>query len=262
MEFTRGPEYKLNPEVSIGPLLTEAVRTQATAMGFKPATDAEPGWHLSGTVREAYLESRQVPYGATLFYGYMSVELQLRNQTGSQVTVPMRLHNYFSAFNAGLGRRDEAESGAAQVLVDGAQELLARLNREHFHAPPNPALRSTITAIQAGTVEDHPAELRAIGLSGVDTAVPALAAILPDEPTEGGRVAIIDALAILGSPDVVATLTSRYENEEEDCRWYTLKALDYIGTDEALEFVRSTGLDDDDSGPERLAQRIVKGSEH
>ena len=66
------------------------------------------------------------------------------------------------------------------------------------------------------------------------------------------------ALASLGSPAAVAPLIARYALEDEDPRWYTLKALDYIGGDEAMKFVGTAGVNDDDNGPKRLAQRIMK----
>ena len=76
--------------------------------------------------------------------------------------------------------------------------------------------------------------------------------------TEPGRAVIVDALAILGRVSAVGPLASPVLTEDEDPRWYTLKAMDYIGGDEAMKVVTSSGMSDKDLGPNRLAQRITK----
>ena len=257
--FSRGPEYRLSPVVDVAALFTEAVRTEAEAIGFDVATSVESGWRLTGTIRDVYLESRQIYFGATLFYGWLDVELQLEQLGGNvATTVPMRLYHYYAAYNAGMGRRDEAESAAAHLFIEGAQELLARLNRNYFKAPPHVSIDGKLAVIRtAGTVEDHHQWLRAIGLSGHTDAIPVLLAILPTENDEDDRQKIIDALASLGSSEVIEILASRYAREEEDCRWHTLKAMDYIGSDAAAVVVSTYGLADDDLAPRHLATRIM-----
>jgi hypothetical protein len=256
--FTRGPEYRLNQSIDIAALFAESLGTQARAMGLRVAGDGAPGWRLSGTIREIFLESRQVPYGATLFYGYLLTDVQLDGPDGATHTATLRLHNYCGGYNAGMGRRDEAETCAARLLIEGAQELLARLNRAHFHASPHPAMAATLTAVADSAADPQRPAIRALGLSGLDTATAALLKRLPNEQSESGRAAIVDALGVLGSPSAVATLAARYALEDEDPRWYTLKAMDYIGGDDAMKLVSTAGVNDDDTGPKRLAQRIVK----
>ena len=256
--FTRGPEYRLNQAVDVGLLFAESLKTQATAMGLRIAGDGTAGWRLSGAIRDVFLESRQVPYGATLFYGYMNVDVQLDGPEGAKQTATLRLHNYCGGYNAGMGRRDEAESCAAQLLIEGAQELLARLNRAYFHAAPHPSIAAKLTTAENAAADPQRGGIRAIGLSGLETATAALVKRLPNETSESGRAAIIDALAVLGSTAAVAPLSARYALEDEDPRWYTLKAMDYIGGDEAMKLVATAGVNDADNGPKRLAQRIVK----
>jgi hypothetical protein len=256
--FTRGPEYRLNQAVDVAALFAESLKTQATGMGLRIAADGNAGWRLSGVVRDIYLESRQVPYGATLFYGYMNVDVQLDGPEGAKQTSTLRLHNYCGGYNAGMGRRDEAESCAAGLLIEGAQELLARLNRAHFHAAPHASIAAKLTTAENAAADPQRGGIRAIGLSGLESATAALVKRLPNETSESGRAAIIDALAILGSPEAVAPLAARYELEDEDPRWYTLKAMDYIGGAEAMKLVSTAGVNDDDNGPKRLAQRILK----
>ena len=253
--FTRGPEYKLNPAVDPAAIFAESLGAQAKAMGFRAG---DGGWQISGTIRDLYLESRQIPYGSTLFYGFLDTQVQLAGPGGAKPAVAMRLHNYCGGYNAGMGRRDEAESCAAQLLIEGAQELLARLNRLHFKAPPSPAMVKQLTAIDVTTVDKQRPMVRAIALSGAPAAAAAFATVLPSIKTESGRAAVVDALAILGSPSAVSTLSSRYATEDEDPRWYTLKAMDYIGGDDAMKLVSTSGVNDKDNSPKRLAQRIVK----
>ena len=255
--FTRGPEYKLSPTIDVTALLTETVEAQARAMGLRIAGAGETGWQLSGTVRELYLESRQIPYGATLFYGYINVEVQVGSPSGAKETMVMRLHTYGGDYNAGGGRRDEAETAAARLLIEGAQELLASVNRAYIHARPSASMAAQLATLQAGRLRTQRATLRAIGLSGLDSATSTLLTLLPTEARESGRATVIDALALLGSVAAVEPLAQRYALEDEDCRWFTLKAMDYIGGEQAMKFVSTTGVADKDVGPKRLAARIA-----
>jgi hypothetical protein len=62
----------------------------------------------------------------------------------------------------------------------------------------------------------------------------------------------------LGAPEAVSVLADWYRSEEdEDCRWSTIKALDYIGGEQALAVIRDEGVDDDHEAIERLAKRIL-----
>jgi hypothetical protein len=254
---TRGPEYDLDPSVNIGVLLTDALRSEAAAMGLTSPGNSQR-WQVTGTITDVYLESRQVYMGATLFYGYLEVALAVNGPDGSNRTVGMRLHNYSGGYNAGLGRRDEAAESAARLLVEGAQEILARLNRDFFKAPPSDGIGAILAGLRTGSVEEKVGDLRKVGLSGLVAAAPALLELLQKEPEEKARAAIVDALALLGSADAVAPLSARYKIEDEDVRWYTLKAMDYIGGADAERLVKTAGLKDDDNGPKRLAARISK----
>jgi hypothetical protein len=255
---TRGPEYDLNPTVDVAALLTEALRSEAAAMGLHRPDAAGSAWQVTGSIRDVYLESRQVYMGATLFYGYMDLDLQVRSPGGESHPRRLRVHNYSGGYNAGIGRRDEAEASAARLLVEGAQEILARLNRDFFKAPPHPDVSGKLSRLQASGVSRNLADLRAIGLSGLPAAAPALLDLIPNEKDESARAAIVDALGHLGSRAAVATLSGRYATEDEDVRWHTLKAMDAIGGTEADLVVNSAGLNDEDAGPKRLAQRVTK----
>jgi hypothetical protein len=239
--FTRGPEYNLDKAVDLGAIFTDSLRAESAAMGFRTAPSSE-GWQVDGTLTDIYLESKQIPYGQTLFYGYMNVEFQIRSSAGATETRQMRLHDYFGGYNAGIGRRDEAEAALAHLLVEGAQDAIARLNREFFKAPPAADLTALVARIQPSGIDPNGNELHRVGLSGAPGAAAALLKWIPGEADEDKRSAMIDVLADLAAPDAVSVLSSRYRAEDEDCRWYTLKVMDYLGGDAALAVVRDQGL--------------------
>jgi hypothetical protein len=257
--FTRGPEYKLDKAIDLGTLFTEALRTESAAMGFRAAATPDAAWSVDGAVTNVYLESKQIPYGLTLFYGYMEVEMQVRDVGGAPQTRRLRFHHYYGGYNAGMGRKDEAQEAIAQLLVESAQEAVGRLNREFFKAALYSGVASSVSRLQ-GSTPVTPAEMHRIGLSGAAEAVQPLLDLLTREADENRRSAIIDALARLGAKSAVTALANRYATEDEDCRWYTLKAMDYIGTPEALALVKGQGLEDKDGGPRRLAGRILGSS--
>jgi len=243
--FTKGPEYNLDRGLDLAALLGESMRAEAVTMGLSAGDN---GVRLDGTLHDIYLESKQIPYGATLFYGYMDVELKYSgSQSGSE---RFRVHHYTGSYNAGMGRRDEAEAALAQLLVHGAQELLARVGRKGLSLKP-------AAAVEKLQPSGSPAEIYAIGLAGAPAAGTALAAALATEKDEDRREAMLNAIGLLGARDAVSTMSGRYDAETEDCRWYTLKALDYIGTDEAMAIIKSRGTADKDVGPRRLAARVL-----
>ena len=251
--FTKGPEYNLDKKIDLAEMLTEALGNEAPALGFRLADGEGEAWEIQGTLEDIYLESSQVYMGATLFYGFMDVELQIRRAGGEPVIERFRAHNFHGAYNAGMGRRDEAKEALAHLLVEGAQEILARLNRAHFKAPLRPDVESSIAKLDSAT----PNDLHRLGLSGSAAASAAIADLLPTKDDEHDRALLINALGRIGAQAAVGSLVSRYGDEDEDCRWYTLKALDYIGGDEAMSLVEEQGTEDDHEACERLSKRIL-----
>ena len=253
--MTRGPEYNLDKSLDLAKAFATALREEAAAMGF--ATAAPDAWQVGGTITDLYLESKQIPYGATLFYGYMRVDLTVAKGSGAPTTVPMRLHVYNGGYNAGMGRKDEAAAALAHLLVEGAQDALARLNRLHFKAPAQASVAALLDQVKKPGDKGLEAALHRLSLSGAPAAAPVLLDLIPKEPDENRRSALIEALGRLGTTDAVPVLTKRYATEDEDCRWYTLKALDYIGGTEAEAHVKGAGVGDKDGGPRRLAEKIA-----
>ena len=251
--FTKGPEYNLGPTVKPADLLTEALRAEASAMGLRAASGDESAWVVKATLKDVYAESRQVYMGATLFYGYMDVEFEVQGPRGEPTRTRLRAHNYYGAYNAGGGRKDEAQEGVAHLLVEGAQEMLARLNRAHFKAPLLPEMVKRVESLHATSSRN---DVHLIGLSGAPGAAPALVQLLGQTQDENQRTRMIEALANTGSREVVAALAGRYAKEDEDCRWAILKAMDYIGGAEALAVIKDKGTKDEHEPCKRLAQRL------
>ena len=84
-----------------------------------------------------------------------------------------------------------------------------------------------------------------------------LLALVPKEPDENRRSSLIEALGRLGAAEAVPVLSQRYAAEDEDCRWVTLKAMDYIGGADAEALLKGAGLADKDGGPRRLAEKVT-----
>jgi hypothetical protein len=73
----------LGPSVDLGALLAEAMRTAAPVMGLKVQPAESSGWKMSGTVKDAVLESMQeTNYGPPVCYGYLDVELSVSRDGG------------------------------------------------------------------------------------------------------------------------------------------------------------------------------------
>jgi hypothetical protein len=253
--MTRGPEYNLDKSLDLAALFATALKEEVAAMGFRAG--GADAWEIGGTITDVYVESKQIPYGATLFHGFMDLELTVGKPGTPPQPVRLRLYNYNGGYNAGMGRKDEAAVALAHLLVEGAQETLARLNRSHFKAPPHAAIAALIQ--QASTAGDQrsASSLHRIGLSGAPAAAPALLALVPKEADENRRSSLIEALARLGAAEAVPVLSQRYAAEDEDCRLYTLKAMDYIGGSEAEAFLKGPGASDKDGGPRRLAEKAI-----
>lgn len=221
------------------------------------AAPGTAGWTLSGTLDDVYLESAPILFGPIMFYAHMRVTLNARPQDGEPRTVTYRLHNMYARANGGFGVQDEASEVLANFLIDSAQEIVARLNRDVFEAPAHPSIRLRAEALSASSLNDREADLRTIGLSGEPAAVPLLLALLAKEKDEGNRVYVIDALAHLGAGDAVQPLAQRYAGEDEDGRYFILKAWDAIGGEEARGLISKHGAKDEDAACRSMAGWIT-----
>lgn len=253
--FTKGPVYSLDPAVDLASLLKRYLEAEAPKMGFATGTG---GWQVGAKIDEIYLESLQMSgYGAILFHGLMRLDVGISSPGGRSERLAMRFHNYYQQVSGGMNRKAPAETALTHLLMEGSQELLARLNRSHFHAPPAAGVAGLVAKVETQGAGKLHRELHAIGLSGSNDAVSALLGRLGREEDENDRSVLINALARLGSPSIVKPLAGRYAGEDEDCRWYTLKAMDYVGGDEAMSVVREKGLADQEFFCQALAGKIL-----
>ena len=91
--------------MNLGTLFTDALRDESSAMRYGRPNAIKPSWRVVGTLKDVYLESRQVYMGATLFYGFLDIELAVSGPDGAGKVVRMRQHTYSGGYNAGLGRQ-------------------------------------------------------------------------------------------------------------------------------------------------------------
>jgi hypothetical protein len=232
------PHYKLDPSVDLGDVFGDVLGSESVAMGFR---EGAGGWTVTGSIRDIVLEIRPSGggFGPLLFFGYMDLELDVEGAG----THRMKLYNFSQNYNAGFGAQDEAKETLARFLIESAQEALARLNRDVFHAPPLPDIAARLEKLVPN--EEHQEhDLLLIGLSGSTEAVPKLLGLLEAEKDESDRVNILNALANIGSPDAFDALARRYAGEDEDCRLYTLKAMGYMETEQARAFIAENGSND------------------
>jgi HEAT repeat protein len=176
---------------------------------------------------------------------------------GSQpVTHRIRPARLFVMYNGGFGMGDEVQAALAKIVVTGAQQTLARLNREHFQAPALPAMETRLAALKK--LDDRgQAELHAIGLSGVRGAGAALAARLESERDEHSRTSIVYALTSLGAEEHVPLLVRRFATEDDDVRYATIIALASAGTPEAMALIREKGMKDRTTIVRKLSERLL-----
>ena len=260
--FTKGPTYDLAKDINLADLLAESMRAEAKAMGLPLAAPDFAGdkWEVTGDLKQIYTESWQITgWGSILFYGLMDVSLHVKGPGGVDETRPYRVHYFYQQPGAGgFGRGGAATSAVATLLVEGSQDLLAKLNRDFIKAPSTPDVEQRAAAVAKSGVLNHEADLRAVGLSGSPKVATVLMSMLSAEPKSDNRGLIIDAMGSTGAPEVLALLTERYAKEDELCRWYTLKALDYIGGEQALAFIKEKGPQDKEYSVKALASRVME----
>ncbi len=260
-QLTAKPKYKthyeLSPSIDLGAAFVEALHSESNQMGF--STSAQAGWKVSGTLNNPVLEIRPSGggWGPLIFYGYMELELTIEDAEGNTSSERMTALNMSHHYNAGFGAQDEVREALARFLIEAAQEVVARLNRKYFKAPPHPQISGLLNSLRPDD-DDPENKLRAIGLSGSQEAIPKLLELLEQDDEEDNRLQMINALALLGAEEAIPALARRYAGEDEDCRVFTLKALDYLGTAEARAVIEKQGVDDKHLPCRVIARRAIK----
>jgi len=223
-------------------------------MGFTTTREPDGAWVLSGALNTVDFISEQTA-GATLFYGTMKVELQLLDLDGMATSHAMTTHIYKAVRRGGFGRQNWAKEALALMLVEGAQEILARFNATRWSLPLHPRTAQLVDGLE--TADDN--ELYRLGLTGATDIAPRLLRLLSERRDADERFVVIEALARLRAEESIDLLGARYEEEDEDCRWATVKAMAYIGGDAAGALLERRALEDDYAGAKQLAEDVLKG---
>ena len=255
------PTFDLDPSLDLGRVFAEALRGEGTKLGLSmmaPQEAKAPQWTIDGTIRGANVDIQHMGYGSLLFYTSLDLDVRVTKEGEPPVTHRVQPARLFVMYNGGMGMGDEVQAAIAKVLVIGAQQTLARLNREHFHAPTLSSVEPRLASLKK-IDDDGEAELHAIGLSGVRGASAALAARLESERDENARTSIVYALTSLGAAEHVPLLTRRFASEDDDVRYATIIALANVGTPEALAFIREKGAKDKTTIVRTLSERLLSG---
>ncbi|MDY7094584.1 MAG: HEAT repeat domain-containing protein [Acidobacteriota bacterium] len=253
----RVPQNTLPANLDVGQLLTDGLTWEGRSMGLGRAEGDSPDWTVSGRIDDLFLATRPIPFGPILYYTHLHVTLTVEGE-GVKETVPLRVHNIIARFNGGMGARDENTEAFNIFMVEASQELIARLNRRFFQAPPNPALEASIAGLSPTLVGERESELRRIGLSGSPEAIQPLLELLRQLPDENHRVHVVEALTWLGAEEAVPVLIERYKEEDEDVRYYTLKLVDALGGDEVEEFLKTRARFDPDRACREFANQLME----
>lgn len=253
------PSYDLDPTLDLGQIFAETLRTEGTKLGLTmmaPQEARAPQWTVDGTIHNATVDIQHMGYGSLLFYTYLDVEVRVTPKDGQPSTHRIRPARLFVMYNAGMGMGDEVQASLAKIVLVGSQQVLARLNREHFKAPALPAMETRLAGLKQ--IDDRgETELHAIGLSGVRGASAALASRLESEKDENVRTSIVYALTSLGPAEQAPLLIRRYASEDPDVRYATIIALASAGTPEAMALIREKGTKDKTVIIRKLSERIL-----
>jgi len=255
------PSYDLAPSVDLGQVLADALRGEGTKLGLtmmSPQESKAPQWTVDGTIHGANIDIQHMGYGSLLFYTYLDVEVRVTERDTQPVTHRVRPARLFVMYNGGMGMGDEVQASLTKIVLVGAQQILARLNREHFKAPALPALETRLANLKK--IDDRgETELHAIGLSGVRGAGAALASRLESERDENARTSIVYALTSLGAEEQVPLLVRRFASEDDDVRYATIIALANTNSPEALALIREKGRKDKTLIVRKLSERLLDG---
>lgn len=253
------PSFDLAPTLDLGQVFAEALRSEGTKLGLtmmSPQEAKAPQWTIDGTIHGANVDIQHMGYGSLLFYTYLDVDVRVTGQGAQPVTHRIRPARLFVMYNGGMGMGDEVQASLAKILVVGAQQTLARLNREHFEAPALATMETRLVGLNK--IDDRgEAELHAIGLSGVSGASAALASRLESERDENARTSIVYSLTSLGAEEQVPLLARRFTFEDDDVRYATIIALASAGTPEALALIREKGAKDKTLIIRKLSERLL-----
>jgi len=241
--------------VDVGALFGEELGRQARELGLVTGSG---GWKVTGIVEDLYLKNREVSFGPLLFFGHVDLALEVTSPAGEVTTVRYRMHPTTGRFNAGFGAKDENMEAIAQVIIESAQDAIARLNRQFFRQPANGRAADKIADVRRAGREPDENDLRWLGLSGAPEAVEPLLAVARGAANETTRAEAIEALGLLGAKDAVAELRKSFAREkDEDVRYALLAVTPELDPENGLAWVTANGPKDKKKECQHLALRLM-----
>ena len=251
------PFFGVGTNRDLGTLFRDALRAEAATLGMRTARDREGAdWVVTGNIDEIEMSLKPIPFGPILYYSHVRLTLKVAGEGQDAGGHALGLHNLHWRYNGGFGIKDESQEALAHLVVESSQEILAYLARL-ARLPATGAVDTALSAVSAYGVNGREVEVRKVGLSGDRKLAQDLVAVLPRLKEEDERFEVYEALANLREPAVVPELIRWYDREDDDGRYFILKALAYIGGDEAREFLQERSLRDPEKGCRKLAERAL-----
>jgi len=233
-----GTRDHLRRGVDVGAVFAEELGRQARELGLTTGTG---GWKLAGVVEDVYLKNREIPFGPLVFNGHVDVRFEVVSPAGETTTTRLRFRPTTARFNAGFGAKDENREALAQVLIEAAQETLARLNQRFFRQPAHPRVADKIDDVRRGGAKPDEDDIRWLGLAGAPEAVEPLLEVLKKGDDESVRAEAVEALLLLGAESALPELRRRYAREDEDVRCAILAAVPELDPAEGVAWLGSGG---------------------
>jgi hypothetical protein len=249
----KGRPITFAADIDYASLLREALVSESKAMGFRAGAAGEAAAQVDVRLRALAGEHYIAAFRPVQVFTTLEVEISVTPPGRAAKTRVARVFDYYVGANV--------EAAMARLFLQAAHQLLAQIARVDLGGVASAAIGRMITALPGRRANDVEHDVYLIGLSGSPDAVPALLGLLPRFKDADTRSAVINGLGLLGAPEAVEPLVGRYAAEDEDCRWFTLKALAAIGGDRANAALEEKGGKDERAACRRLAERARQGGQ-
>src|ERR1041385_3632044 len=133
---------QVDPSFDFGALLRQALKQEGHSLGLSMA---EGGWTIGGTMTDLYLVTHAQGF-VVVNYAYMGVTLDVTAPDGQ---THRRTFKIMLAEHGWKAKMKYMEAALAQVILEGAQDILVELNRSDFHAPPLPGIEDLVSKVTA-----------------------------------------------------------------------------------------------------------------
>lgn len=244
---------KLSTDLNIEELVLAAIAEEGESMGFFFVAEDEALWKIHGVLKDFYLTCKKEKLGHR-FVGFMDLELSLSGPNGLQEEKRYVFHVIERKQRLG-SIRIEGEEAIAQVLIEGAQEILARLNTHHFQLQPSSSLKFKQIALEKSGFGDNKHNVRQLALAPYDETRETLKALLKKKKKGMTRYHILNFLALMATPEETGYFINIYRKESDYyARCYLIKALSLCEGASAQEFLSRTAAND----PEAFCAAMVR----